>query len=311
MSFSANIKEEVINKFPDDPEQQEGALYALLLTGASYVFKGRGMFSCRMDFPMAAGASFAFKLIKALYSHSCELSVITRKAFGEKRIYRCELKGEAAKIVLHNNSLISPEGVVRIHPAPDRGFLPSEQALKGFIKGAFLACGLIYEPSRAYEAQFRLKSEPIAEGLRELLGELGIASKIRPLKNDIIVYIKTASGVMDLMAVMEAASGVFKLTDTRIYKETIARTVREGNLFEANLDKTVEASLRQREAIDSLTKSGKLRHLSEELINAARLRSEYPEESLADLAARAKVSRSTFAKRLERLITISRENKSR
>ena len=84
---------------------------------------------------------------------------------------------------------------------------------------------------------------------------------------------------------------------------------RQVNCINANISKTVEASLKQVAAINTIISTIGLESLSEELQEVAMLRLANPEESLDELLALStiKLSKSGLNHRLNKLIRIAKE----
>ena len=92
----------------------------------------------------------------------------------------------------------------------------------------------------------------------------------------------------------------------KLLREGVNRRV---NCEAANVEKTVDAALEQRRAIQALRERGVLEDLSPKLREAARLREDNPELSLAQLAALCQppVTKSSLNHRLQKLIALSKE----
>ncbi|MBR4396196.1 MAG: DNA-binding protein WhiA [Eubacteriaceae bacterium] len=310
MSLNSDIKDRIINSFPADYDSASAALYALILTSFGIVFRGGGKAALYFESPHAPSVSFAFKLVKEVISFSGEISHRRVNAFGGRTVYRLDIPDSSVTtMLLHNYGIISPQGVLNLGGPIDTGLIPDEEAQRAFISAAFTGCGLIMEPSRGYEAQFTLSYPGTAESFREFIADFGIIAKTRQLKNDIIVYIKRAESVENLLAAIGETPTLFRMYDKEGFRGARARAVREGNMYDANVDRIAAASVRQREAIDALSRAGVLSSLSPALIEASRLRDLYPEESTGQLAQRAGVSRSAFAQRLNRLIELAKDIK--
>ena len=82
---------------------------------------------------------------------------------------------------------------------------------------------------------------------------------------------------------MGASMRSLELIETTIIKEANNKTNRMFNCDGANIKKTIEASIKQRTAIEYFAERKMLDSLPPELISAAKLRMEYPESSLKDL----------------------------
>ena len=82
---------------------------------------------------------------------------------------------------------------------------------------------------------------------------------------------------------------------------------RQSNCINANIDKALQASNKQLEAISVLQGSGKLALLSVPLRDVARLRQNHPEATLEELAQITGISKSGIRHCLDRLVQLSKE----
>lgn len=80
---------------------------------------------------------------------------------------------------------------------------------------------------------------------------------------------------------------------------------RRTNCETANLNKTVNASVEQTEAINKIIISMGLSALSEPLREAAQLRLDNPSSSLKELSLISNINRSTLDKRLRKIMQIA------
>ena len=152
-----------------------------------------------------------------------------------------------------------------------------------FVRGAFLACGNINDPQKEYRIEFNVKSEPIALELQALLFGTGINLKSTKMGKGLKLYTKDSTVIEDLLTLMGASHHTLDVMDTKIMKSVKNNINRARNCDSANISKTVEASIRQRTAIEFLQKADRLQSLPEELLAAANLRLSYPEATLKEL----------------------------
>ena len=103
-------------------------------------------------------------------------------------------------------------------------------------------------------------------------------------KSSHVVYIKEAEQIIDFLNILGAHSHLLEFENIRIIKELRNKTNRINNCDSANLDKTINASLRQIQNIRLIEQTRGLTSLSDKLQEVARLRLENPESSLAELA---------------------------
>ena len=99
-----------------------------------------------------------------------------------------------------------------------------------------------------------------------------------------------------------------------IYNKTVKNKInRANNCDSANISKTVEASIRQRAAIENLQKTDRLDSLPEELYRAALLRRNNPDSTLKELCTISDehITVSGLNHRLNKIIEIYNELKDR
>lgn len=152
-----------------------------------------------------------------------------------------------------------------------------------FIRGAFLACGNINDPQKEYRAEFNIKNEPLADEFLILLNEYGINMKKSVRKNGVQLYTKDSAVIEDLLTLIGAGRLTLDIIDTKIMKSVKNNINRARNCDNANISKTVEASIKQRTAIDYLERVDRLYSLPQELLDAALLRKNNPEATLKEL----------------------------
>ncbi|MCL2555649.1 MAG: DNA-binding protein WhiA [Firmicutes bacterium] len=117
------------------------------------------------------------------------------------------------------------------------------------------------------------------------------------------VYIKDRDSICDILAMMGANKAVLKLNDliaTREYSQTISR---KANCDIANVDRTVEVSLKQCEVVERLMRSGIIE--DEKLLEVAIVRLNFREASYEELADKLGISKSSIRYRLDKLMKMS------
>ncbi len=175
-----------------------------------------------------------------------------------------------------------------------------------FVRGAFLSCGQMSDPQKSYRVDFPVKSESLAVELRDILARHEVAANISTRGSGFVVYIKRSEMIINLLALMGASARSLELIETTIIKEVNNKTNRMFNCDGANIKKTIEASIKQRRAIEYLQKREILSSLPEKLISAAKLRIQYPESSLKDLCKNSSepITVSGLNHRLKKIIEI-------
>ena len=105
---------------------------------------------------------------------------------------------------------------------------------------------------------------------------------------------------------MGDSARTLEFMDTKIMKSVKNNINRARNCDNANISKTVEASIKQRTAIEFLEKADRLYSLPPELLEVALLRKENPNATLKELckASKTPISLSGINHRLKKIIEI-------
>ena len=124
-----------------------------------------------------------------------------------------------------------------------------------------------------------------------------------------MLYLKDGEEISSFLALMGANKSVIKFEEIRVMKETRNNINRLVNCETANLNKIIDASIKQVNAIKKLKKEKKFESLPENLKELANLRIENPEASYQELGAMLKepIGKSGVSHRLEKIIKIAEE----
>ena len=154
---------------------------------------------------------------------------------------------------------------------------------QAFIRGAFIAGGSVTNPEKSYHFEIVCDTEDMAKLLIDIIKDFDIEAKLIERKKSYVVYIKDGSMIVDLLNVMGAHMSLMDMENVRILKDVRNRVNRKVNCETANLNKTVNAAVKQIEDIRFIEETKGLKYLPEGLRAVARLRMEEPELSLFDL----------------------------
>lgn len=186
-----------------------------------------------------------------------------------------------------------------------------ECCLSAFVRGAFLASGTISDPSKSYRAEIIVPTKEDADFLSVALQKRGLVADISKRAKNYVIYFKESENVEDFLTVMNATTHTLEIMNMRIYKDMRNRANRIRNCEDANISKTVNAAVRQKNAIAKLKESGVFETLSDDLKAVANLRIDYPEASLNELCELydKPINRSQLNYKLNKIISLSEEGK--
>ena len=185
---------------------------------------------------------------------------------------------------------------------------------RAFVRGAFLSAGSISDPQKGYHFEIVCPSQEIGGQLQEIIRSFHIDAKIVLRKKSYVLYVKEGAQIVDMLAIMEANVALMDLENIRIVKEMRNTVNRKVNCETANINKTVNAAVKQIEDIRLLEEKVGLESLNEGLEEIAKLRLQYPEATLKELGLmlNPQVGKSGVNHRLRKLSLLAddlRENK--
>lgn len=155
---------------------------------------------------------------------------------------------------------------------------------RAYIRGAFLGGGSVSDPEKkGYHLEFITHSEEYGESLKTLINEFGLESKLIDRKANHIVYLKEGDQIVDLLNIIGAHKALLDFENVRIVKQMRNDVNRLVNCETANLNKTVNAAMRQVQDIELIESRVGLGALPDGLSQLAELRLEQPEASLKEL----------------------------
>ena len=180
---------------------------------------------------------------------------------------------------------------------------------RAFIRGAFLASGSISDPEKGYHFEIVCSDAKRAEQLQTIIRSFSVDAKIVQRKKSHVVYVKEGAQIVDMLAVMEANVALMDLENIRILKEMRNSVNRKVNCETANINKTVNAAVKQMEDIKLVRQKIGFEQLNEGLAQVAELRMQYPEATLKELGMMLspQVGKSGVNHRLRKLSAMADE----
>lgn len=183
-----------------------------------------------------------------------------------------------------------------------------EMAIKALTRGIFLGSGSVNNPEKKYHLEIILSSKKNANIIKNLLLKMQIKFKELERKNGYSLYIKEGEEISKFLAFIGANSSVLKFEEIRVIRDMKNNVNRKVNCETANLNKTINAAVKQIDAIKKIKARGNFENLSENLREIANLRLENPDASLVELGQMLKnpIGKSGVNHRLNQLIELSK-----
>lgn len=184
-----------------------------------------------------------------------------------------------------------------------------EQLARLCIREAFIKSGSMNDPNKKYHLEIMFKTKKKAEEMQTLLNNFNINAKIIKREKDYMLYLKDGEEISEFLALIGANSSVIKFEEIRVLKETRNDINRLVNCETANLNKTINAAVKQIEDIKLIKKKSKFSNLPENLQEIAELRIANPDVSLVELGKMLSepIGKSGVNHRLKKLSAIAED----
>ena len=245
MSFSSDVKKEIgtINNLAKK-EEVKYELIGYLISNNCEINKNKIKYATESDYNINRFSKLLSNLeIEHNIQMSGNLFVVTSKKPQIK-----EIKIEGNNIEINNEQEI---------------FNEKEEYKRAIIRGMFLGAGSINNPQNKYHFEISFSSKSNLEFATKLLNILQIKSKILTTNERFSIYIKEGEEISKILALMGANKAVMKFEDIRIEREMRGKINRLVNCETANLNKTINASVEQIEAIQKLKKEKRFNKLND------------------------------------------------
>jgi len=157
--------------------------------------------------------------------------------------------------------------------------------------------------------EWNVQSVEQVEYIRELLASFDVISRTVERNDSFVVYIKESETISYLLGLFGAHKAVLTLENERAGREMRNLVNRQANCIAANIDKSINAALKQLEAIETIRQTIGLESLPEPLLEVALARLANPEGSLNEImdVLTNKVSKGAISQRFKKIMEIAKE----
>lgn len=210
--------------------------------------------------------------------------------------YKIEIQGKVYTITIKNKDFAGYEKLQELDK--------DEALVKAYIRGIFLGSGSVNNPNNKYHLEIKFNDENSVSKISECLESYNII--VKTMKNSI--YIKDGEEISKFLAFIGANKSVLNFEEIRVQREMNNRVNRLVNCKTANLNKILNASVEQINAIKKLKESGKYSKIDENLKELAELRLEYPDMPLSELGNKLKtpIGKSGVNYRMKKIIELAK-----
>lgn len=289
MSFSSDVKNELLDGFPRKACCKLSEAYGMILCGRHF---SNSRIAHKTD---TEGIANRYRsLVRKGFDAGCNI------VLSEHGNYHIDILPDDIADVF-----------VKVYStsALNTSLFTCDSCFAAFLRGAFLVCGFVGDPQKEYHVEFSLRNETISWELCKLLKELGFPAKTTERRGQYVVYFKESSAIEDFLTTIGATSASLNMMNIQIEKEFRNQINRKTNFETANMQKTAKATAKYLSAIEKLEQAHMLDSLPKELRDAAIARQENFEMSLSELGSLLGLTRSGIYHRLEKIVQIANELK--
>ena len=313
MNFLESVKKEILNKNVKEKHCRI-AFLAGLIRGAGSLYEDEEHVGLLIKASDEQTATFIEMSLKNLFDYDVREISVSEDKLNKKDKFYLSVSGERTFDILTALGILIENGDELAVNLKFYGELTKKECcLRAFIRGLFVANGNCTLPnenensSTGYHLELNFSHYTPALETSEKLAEFGVLTKITRRRDSYIVYIKSAEEIKDFLAFLPAPVSVLKITDLIINRELSNISNRQKNCDLGNVNKQVEASVKQIDAIKKIKQTIGLDTLKPDLKKTAVMREQYPEDTLNELADRLSVSKSCLNHRLRKIVLIASE----
>jgi DNA-binding protein WhiA len=299
LSFAARTKKE-LTMIEADACCEKAELSALIrMNGAVQLTNQRVVLDISTE--NAAIARRIYTLIKKKFQIHTELLVRKKMRLKKNNVYIVRVPNQVQDILkqLH----IVSEGF-QFTSGIEKGILRSNCCKRAYLRGAFLAGGSVNNPEgSSYHLEIACMYEEHCHALCELANRFDLNARCIERKKGFIFYIKEGEKIIELLNIIGAHQALLKFEDVRIMRDMRNSVNRIVNCETANLNKTIDAAVRQIDNIKLLQKEIGLENLPDKLREVAEIRLQHPDINLKEVGEMLKgtVSKSGVNHRLRKI----------
>ncbi len=281
-SFTQNVKQELLGvEYPI--EHQEIVLSTIIKSlGNIRTQQGRNILEIKSSFSDLI--KIATNIVDWMFL-DCQYQInsTTRRNFSiEREVFSLKVYNELENILSFTKLCVDDKQInyKNLKKQQDRelNFL--------MIRYFFICLGSVNSPIREkqYHLELRIKDELVQKFIIDVCKDYNINFKVTNRKSGKALYLNKSEEIGDFLNLIGCQDTLFQFEDERIGRDLYLVNNRYNNADVANTYKTISASQKQIDAIKQLKKDGRFDSLSTKARMVAKLREQYPQMSLSELA---------------------------
>ena len=244
-SFTSKVKEELVNNTYPSNDRLRALLSAYIRINGSLVFRNKKTL-LQLNTENAKIGKFIYQNINDIYHTKVELIVKERNNLNKSKSYMIEID-ESSEEIMSDLEISFLEGKI------SKNIVRNDDTISGYLAGAFLAAGSVNSPVTSnYHLEIALNSENYAKWLAKLFARYknsNIEPKIATRRDQYVIYFKKSDQISNFLIMIGAVSSCLEFEDVRADRDLNNSYNRLTNMDTANMKRTIETGLRQKEEI--------------------------------------------------------------
>ena len=269
MSFASLCKEELMKKKRNLIENK-ALILGMILSGAK-IEEDQFVFSSTSE---TISKYFVF-LLKRVYKYETE--VVEDKIQSNKFLHTFTVSCSGAMNIME-------ELEVNNFGEFKKQIEDSDNLAAAYLCGAFLARGSVNDPETSeYHFEITLDNPKNATFVQHVMNTRNFNAKIIKRRNRLVLYLKEAEKIVDIIRFIGATNQAFLYEDLRIERDFNNSINRIINCEVANEQKTIQAAREQLKYIKYLEYNYPLEKIDPKILTVMKVRQDNPEASLVEL----------------------------
>lgn len=312
MSFAGDARGEIAHAECSSICCARSELCAALLASGGISYQGRSKYRLSLIASDATIVRRYFSMVKRFYDVTGELRVLKTEQFSGMTRYQLALPDECSMLLLADLKLLDPEGLFGLRQKCADEILENDCCRSAFLRAAFLFCGTISNPEKAYHMEFSAPNEQFAQSVTKLLNKFEIDAKKACRKTKEVVYLKGSDSIADVLTILGAYNSVLEMENIRITKGLRNQVNRQMNCDSSNINRAMLTAERQIADIRYIDEEIGLDRLPKTLRDVAEIRLANPGISLSGIGELMvpELGKSGVNSRLRRLTDIANRLRS-
>lgn len=179
---------------------------------------------------------------------------------------------------------------------------------QSYVKMFYICSGTVNDPkkSQQYHLEITGNNREYLNEIREIVSRYDINFKFSRRKNSNVLYINKSEEIADFLKFIESFDLLFLFENYRLTRDINLVNNRLNNAEIANETRKLTSIQKQIDAINHLKESGQFETLADKTKLVAKLREEYADDSLQELADRTngEISKSNIRHHLNKIIKL-------